>query len=110
MAEIKNAEQIARQVRAEYEAGLKFRHDREKVWQTIEDFYFNRSKKSLKSKFNVPVPIVPGFVDTWQSKLSKHTLLNFEQQEEADYKAAQKVTALYTAQKEHEDYDWDMLD
>jgi hypothetical protein len=71
-------DQIAKQVRAEYEAGLKFRHDREKQWQLIENFYFNRVKKSLKGKFNVPVPIIPGFVDTWQAKLSKLVALAFD--------------------------------
>lgn len=101
---------IAKQARAEYEAGLKYRHDREKAWTLIEDFYFNRVKKSLKSKFNVPVPVLPGFVDTWQSKMAKHATLKFGQQEMADYIAVQKVTSLYNAQKAHEDYDWDMAD
>lgn len=103
-------DQIVKQARAEYEAGLKYRHDREKEWSLIEDFYFNRVKKSLKSRFNVPVPVIPGFVDTWQSKMAKHVLLNFEQQEEADYMAAKKATAFYNAQKGHDDYDWDMAD
>jgi len=103
-------DQIAKQARSEYEAGLKYRHDRESAWQLIEDFYFNRVKKSLKSRFNVPVPILPGFVDTWQAKMAKHATLKFEQQEQADYIAAQKATSLYVAQKGHDDYDWDMAD
>src|SRR5688500_5294626 len=70
-------DQIAKQARAEYDAGLLYRHDREKAWNIIEDFYFNRVKKTLKSKFNVPVPILPGFVDTWQAKMSKHANLTF---------------------------------
>src|SRR5438552_5747125 len=102
--------QIAKQCRAEYQAGLMYRHDREKAWQIIEDFYFNRTKKSLKGKFNVPVPIIPGFVDTWQAKMAKHVNLTFEQQEEADYIAAKKATALYNAVRNHDDYDWDMMD
>ena len=64
----------------------------------------------LKGKFNVPVPILPGFVETWLSKMAKHVTLSFEQQEDADYIAARKVTALYTAEKNHDDYDWDMMD
>jgi hypothetical protein len=77
-------EQIAKQAREEYLAGLQYRHDREKQWQLIEDFYFNRVKKSLKGKFNALVPINPGFVDTWKSKMAKHASLGFEQQEEAE--------------------------
>ena len=104
-------EQIAKQCRAEYEAGLKFRHDREKAWQLIEDFYFNRVKKSLKGKFNVPVPIIPGFVDTWQAKLSKPVPLTFDQGvDAADYRAAKKATALYQKISSKNDYDHDMLE
>ena len=107
---VSEQDQITKQCRAEYDAGLMYRHDREKQWQIIEDFYFNVVKKSLKGRFNAPVPIIPGFVDTWMSKMSKHATLSFEQQESADYMAAKKATSFYTAQKSHVDYDWDMLD
>ena len=88
--DIATKDPIALQCRAEYEAGLKYRHAREAVWHIIEDFYFNRTPKSLKSRFNVPVPIIPGFVETWTATMARHVTLNFEQQEEADYKACQK--------------------
>jgi hypothetical protein len=104
-------DQIAKQCRAEYEAGLKYRHDREKAWTVIEDMYFNRVKKSTKSRFNVPVPILPGFVDTWQAKMSKHVGLAFDQGvDAADYRAAKKTTAFHQKIKSKEDYDWDMLE
>lgn len=113
MAEFDNREagQVTLQVREEYKAGLLYRRDREKAWQTIEDFYFNRVKKNIKGKFNVPVPIIPGFVDTWQSKLSKHIGLNFDQgADSADYRAAKKATAFYQKIKSKDDYDHDMLE
>lgn len=103
-------ERIVDQVRQEYDNGLKFRHDRERQWQLIEDAYFNRVKKSLRGRFNIPVPIIPGFVDTWQSKMARHVTLKFKQQESADFKATEKTTALYAAQKTKGDLDWDMLD
>src|SRR6185312_13823110 len=104
-------DQIAKQCRAEYQAGLKFRHDREKAWQLIENFYFNKVTKSLKGKFNVPVPIIPGFVDTWQAKLSKPVALSFDQGvDSADYRAAKKATAFYQKVSTRDDYDWDMLE
>lgn len=109
-ARVRVEDQVVAQARAEYDAGLLYRHSRERQWQLIEDAYFNRVKRSLKNKFNIPVPIVPGFVDTWQSKMARHTELQFEQQEAADYKAAMKATAFYQAQKSQGDLDWDMLD
>jgi len=107
----REAGQITLQVREEYQAGLMYRRDREKAWQIIEDFYFNRVKKNIKGKFNVPVPIIPGFVDTWQSKISKHITLNFDQGvDNADYRAAKKATAFYQKIRGKDDYDWDMLE
>jgi len=103
-------EQIAKQVRAEYQAGMLYRHDREKAsWSLIEDAYFNRVKKSIKGKFNVPVPIISGFVDTWQAKMAKHVPLTFDQGvDSADYRAAKKTTAFYGKIKVKDEYDWDM--
>jgi hypothetical protein len=106
-----DADKIVAQARAEYEAGLKFRYDREKAWHLNEDFYFNKVKKNLKGKFNAPVPIIPGFVDTWQSKMAKHVNLTFEiNRKESEFRAVQKTNGLLQAQKDHEDYDWDMMD
>lgn len=104
-----DAEQIVKQARAEYEAGLKFRHQREAAWKEAEDGYFNRKKKSLKARYNVPIPIIPGFIDTWKSKINK-TEIEIQQQEDADYKAVMKVNAHYIAEQNFGDYDWEMIE
>jgi hypothetical protein len=103
-------QQIVKQARAEYEAGLKFRHDREAGWKLAEDQYFNRQAKSLKQRYNVPVPIVPGFVETLLSKIDDPPTIKFEEGEEADYKAVQKSNAMYEQERQAEDHDWDMVD
>lgn len=111
MADNKDKAKIAQQALAEYKAGLMYRHDREKAWQIIEDFYFNRSKKSLKGKFNVPVPIMSGFVETWLADMSKHATLTFTHGEnQAEYKAAKKTTAFWAEHQSKDDYDFDMAD
>jgi hypothetical protein len=103
-------QQIVNQARAEYKAGLDYRHQREKDWKLAEDQYFNRQVKSLKQRYNVPVPIVPGFVETLLSKIDDPPTIKFEQAEEADYKAAQKVNALYQVESQKDDHDWEMID
>ncbi|MEW6126737.1 MAG: hypothetical protein AB1757_06840 [Acidobacteriota bacterium] len=103
-------QQIVKQARAEYDAGLQFRHQREAAWKLAEDQYFNKQTKSLKQRYNVPIPIVPGFVETLLSKIDDPPSLKFEQAEEADYKAAKKVQAFYEAESQNEDHDWDMID
>src|ERR1043165_2455986 len=86
-------EQIVKQVSAEYTAGLNYRHQREPAWKAAEDQYFNKQTKSLKQRFNVPIPTVPGFVETLLSKIDDPPTLKFEQAEDADYKAVQKANA-----------------
>jgi hypothetical protein len=102
-------EQIVKQARAEYDAGLKFRHQREAAWKEAEDQYFNRKKKSLKQRYNVPIPIIPGFIDSWKAKINK-TEIEIQQQEDADYKAVMKVNAHYLAEQNFGDYDWEMIE
>jgi len=103
-------EQIVNQVRAEYKAGLDYRHQREAAWKLAEDQYFNKQVKSLKQRYNVPVPTVPGFVETLLSKIDDPPTLKYEEAEDADYKAVQKANAFREVESKKEDYDWDMLD
>jgi hypothetical protein len=101
---------IVKQCREEYNAGLHYRHQREKDWKLAEDQYFNRQVKSLKQRYNVPVPIIPGFVETLLSKIDDPPSLKFKKGEEADYKATMKVSAFYEIDSQKDDYDWEMVD
>lgn len=102
-------QQIVNQCREEYKAGLNFRYAREKHWQEAEDHFLNKQKKSLKQRYNVPIPIVPGFVETWKSNINK-TSVEIQPQEDADYKAVIKAKAHYQAQYNYGDYDWEMIE
>jgi hypothetical protein len=101
---------LSNQLRAEYKAGLDYRHGREKAWKEAEDQYFNRKKKSLKQRYNVPVPIVSGFVETLLSKVDDPPTLKWKPGEEADFKAVKKAQALYQQESRRDDYDWEMVD
>jgi hypothetical protein len=105
-----DTKEIVKQARAEYDAGLQFRHAREKDWKLAEDQYFNRQVKSLKQRYNVPVPIIPGFVETLLSKIDDPPALKFGPGEEADYKAALKTQAMYEQDSTREDHDWELID
>jgi hypothetical protein len=103
-------DKLAKQLRQEYQAGLDFRLRREKAWKQAEDQYFNRVTKSLKQRYNVPVPIIPGFVETLLSKIDDPPALKFDPREEADYKATMKANSFYQAESTAEDHDWDLID
>lgn len=103
-------QKLVGQLRKEYDAGLDYRLRRETAWKTAEDQYFNRVTKSLKQRYNVPVPIVPGFVETLLSKIDNPPALKFEGREEADYKATLKTNSFYQTESSAQDHDWDLLD
>lgn len=101
---------ISGQLRKEYEAGMQFKQGRVVDWQDNEDLYFGKVKKSLKGRFNVPLPIMSGFIDQLLAKIDDAPTLKFGQMEETDYKAAQKLQGFYEAKKDNTDADWDTKD
>lgn len=101
---------IVRQCRQEYENGMAFKQGRVKDWQATEDLYFGKVKKTLKGRFNVPVPVMPGFVDTLHSKIAEGPALRFKHTEEADFRIAKKVQALWDKWSTNEDDDLESKD
>lgn len=57
--------------------------------------YANKKEPALKGRFNVPIPIVGGFVDTLMAKIDDPPKIAFGQNDEADFKKAKKVTAAW---------------
>lgn len=101
---------IVAQAKAEYLAGLQFKQGRVPAWQASEDAYYGKVKKAPKGRFNVPIPIIPGFVDTLLAKVDDPPGLNFSYPEEADLRRAQKVQSMYEQDSTSEDEDWESID
>jgi len=103
-------EQIVKQCRDEYENGIIYRQGRANAWKEIEDQYFGRVKKTLKGRFNIPVPVMSGFVDTLMSKLDDYPLLRFLPSEESDFRVSRKLQALWDKTSKKDDFDYDLID
>ena len=103
-------DQIAAQVCAEYLAGLQFKQPRVDQWHLNEDQYFGKVKKALKGRFNVPLPIMSGFVDTLLSKVDEPPAIKFMEAREARHRAVKKVQAKYEQDSTSEDNDWETKD
>jgi hypothetical protein len=104
------ADKITLQCVEEKKSGLQYKQGRIEAWQDTEDQYYGKVKKSLKSRFNVPLPIMSGFVDTLHSKVDDPPNLNFESDKESEYMAAQKAESLYKSDSTDDDNDWDSVD
>ena len=58
-----------------------------------EDLYFGRTKPALKGRWNIPLPIMSGYVDTLLSKIDDAPKIKYGYQDIADMRRAQKVQA-----------------
>lgn len=52
-------------------------------------------KPALKGRFNIPIPILEGFVNTLESKIDDGVSISFKAGKLSAYKSAKKITALY---------------
>ena len=75
--------------------GIKFRQPRLDDILKAEELYFNRKTKTLKGRFNIPLPIMSGFVDTLVAKIDDEITINYDHTEEADKIKARKVQAAW---------------
>ena len=101
---------LSNQVMAEYLAGIQYKQGRVPAWQASEDAYFGKVKKALRGRFNVPVPIVPGFIDTLLAKIDDPPNLKFAGTREAQERLGRKIQAAYEIQSTNEDADWETID
>lgn len=59
----------------------------------FRDLYNNKAEKQLRVRYNVPVPIFSGMIDTLQADLDDAMILKFEETDPADWKSAVKANA-----------------
>lgn len=89
---------------------MQYKQGRIVDWHATEDLYFGRTKKPLKGRFNVPLPVMSGFIDTLLSKIDEPPILKYKPSSEADFRATQKVQAFWDSQSKAEDNDFDSKD
>lgn len=76
----------------------------------FEDMYALRVSLQLKNRFNIPLPILSGYIDTFKSKIDEFPNIEFNPQEEGDLKASKKVSALWDAEKGADRGQWAAID
>jgi hypothetical protein len=103
-------DQLVKQCLEEYKKSLDFKQGRITDWHNTEDQYAGKVKKTLKSRFNAPLPIMSGFEHTLLSKIDEPPSLKFETDQESEEKATKKVQAFYENISTRDDYDWELLD
>jgi len=86
---------IIAKAQKQVESCLDFRQPRLDDIKKSEDAYFGKTKPALTGRFNIPVPIVEGFVETLMSKIDDQIKIEFRKGRESTLKAARKVMAAW---------------
>ena len=79
----------------QYQTAVQYRQPKLDAILKAEELYYNTTKKTLKARFNIPLPIVSGFVDTLLSKIDDEISINYDHTELADKNRARKVTSAW---------------
>jgi hypothetical protein len=101
---------LMRQIEQEYTNGMAYKQGRVKDWQESEDLLFGRTKKSIKGRSNIPLPVMSGFVNTLLSKIDEAPSLKFGPVEESDTRSAGMVQGQYEIISKDSDADWETKD
>ncbi len=59
----------------------------------FRSLYNNQVQRQLRIRYNAPIPIFAGMIDTLAADLDDSLILKFEEQDPADWKAVQKANA-----------------
>jgi hypothetical protein len=63
-----------------------------------EELYAGKIARQPRVRFNVPIPVFPGMIDTLQADLNDRVDLEFVEKNPADFKAVQKLNAAWQQQ------------
>lgn len=92
------------------EAFLGFRAPWLKSRQKIEDMYLGKTLPALKGRFNIPIPILEGFVNTLESKIDDQIRVEFKRGRESTLKTAKKLTSAWAKDSAADRGDYDGAD
>lgn len=106
----KTPQEIVLQCRKEYENGNLLKRGRIPQWHAIENAYYGRVKKTLKGRHNVPIPVMPGFIETLISKTDDAPSLRYKAFDEAGYLTQRKIQSAWDRESQRLDYDWENVD
>ena len=92
------------------ETAVRFKQARMDEIKMNEDLYHGKSLPRLRGRFNVPLPVMGGFVDTLLSKIDDPPAINYSSDDAADYKEVKKATAVVQKELKRRELRWKMKD
>lgn len=101
-------EKLISRAKQEYDHALKYRQKREREWQTIDDLYYGKKKKSFVTRANVHIPKMQGTIDVFLAKIDESPFIEYDSVEEGDMPKVVRMNALL--RRDMNIGDWDLID
>lgn len=92
------------------QTSVKYKEQRMQEIQKSIDLYNGKTKKALKGRWNVPLPMMSGYVDTLLSKTDDAPRVKFGYQDVADMERASKVQAKWDQDSNDPNNMWALKD
>lgn len=90
-----NKTKILETAMKQVETCLDYRKGRYAQIAKYEDMYLGKTKPALKGRFNIPLPILEGFVQTLESKIDDSIRVKFKKTREATLKVSKKLNSAW---------------
>lgn len=104
------ADRLADIARQQVQTSVKYKEKRMQEIAKNEDLYYGRTKKALKGRWNVPLPLMPGYIDTLLSKIDDPPRAKYGHQDPADVERAMKTQAAWDAESTKVENMWALKD
>lgn len=92
------------------ETAAKFKEPRLQNIAKNEDLYLGKRRPSVKGRFNVPLPIMEGFIETLMAKTDDPPTITRKPLKEEDYLATKKIDAQWEFDKSQTRGRWEQKD
>jgi hypothetical protein len=94
MIGIKLADRLTNIALKQLQESMEFKQPRLDQIKESEDMYNNKTEAPEKGRFNIPIPIMGGFIDASMSKVDDKPAVNYVGTEKADLIKAKRVNSL----------------
>lgn len=94
----------------QYDTSVRFKQARMAEIQSSIDLYDNKTLPAGRGRFNVPVPVMAGYVDTLMSKIDEGVALNFKYTNPANLIKSKKLQAAWEKESGPSRGNWNRVD
>lgn len=104
------AERLVKIAQQQLQTSIRYKEKRMAEIAKNEDLYYGKTKRALKGRWNVPLPLMSGYVDTLLSKIDDPPKVKYSYQDVADMERSMKTQAKWDQESTSVKNKWSLKD